>query len=163
MNFKAFRDRLQTVALASGAICLVCGLWTTHLYLNRLSDILFQVSFIIAVVFAALSLPRWRSLLTFAVILFSLWWSGGRAFASYHSTNVSPDGKYRLVIYSTPGLSAFPGQGSDAAGYVQLQDGAGKILAERYVEMVAIAQDARWDAREVDIGRGDYGYSLDLP
>lgn len=163
MKLKALRDRAQTVALISSAACLVSSLWITHLYLNRLSDILFQVSFLIAIVFASLSIPRCRSLLTFAVIAFSLWWSGGRAFASYHSTNFSPDGRYRLVIYSNPSLFVFPGQGSDAAGYVQLQNSDGYVLAEKYIEMVALAQDAKWDAHEVEIGRGDYDYSLNLP
>jgi hypothetical protein len=60
-------------------------------------------------------------------------------------------------------LFAFPGQGSDASGYVQLQDSSGKVLNEGYVDMVQIVYEAEWGGHEVQIGRGDGSYTWSLP
>ncbi|HEX8458650.1 MAG TPA: hypothetical protein VF656_15245 [Pyrinomonadaceae bacterium] len=147
----------------SSLVCFVSGLWVAHFYLNKLSDMLFWLSLSIATVFAILSLPRWKSVAALTVVALSMWWSGGRALAAYHYTNPSPDGRYKLVTYSIPMLFAFPGQGSDASGYVQLQDRSGKVLHEGYVEMVQIVYDAEWSGREVHIGRGDGSYTWELP
>jgi hypothetical protein len=163
MKFKGLRDKAQAIALVSSAACLVSGLWIVHLYLNKLSDLLFWLFLLVAIVFAALSFPRWKSLVALTIVAFSLWWSGGRAFASYHSTNPSPGGRYKLITYSIPMLFAFPGQGSDASGYVQLQDSSGRVLNEGYVEMVQIVYDAEWRTNEVQIGRGDNSYTWKLP
>ena len=163
MNFKSFRDKAQAIALISSASCFISGLWIVHFYLRKFSDVLFVFSLLGAIGFAALSLPRWKSFAAFIIMAVALWWSGGRAFATYHSTNRSADGKYKLVTYSVPMLFAFPGQGSDAFGYVQLQDNSGRVLAEGYVEMVQIIYDAEWKADKVQIGRGDGSYTWNLP
>ena len=163
MSFKNFRSKAQAIALMSGIACFVGGLWITHFCLNRFADILFWASLLVAVVSALLSFPRWKSLAALVIVGLSVWWSGGRAWATYHSTNASPDGRYKLVTYSVPMLFAFPGQGSDASGYVQLQDGSGRVLTEGYVEMVQIVNDAEWSAVEVQIGRGDNSYTWKLP
>ena len=163
MTFKNFRDKAQSIALISSTVCFVSGLWVAHFYLHKLSDILFWRSFFIATFFAVLSLPRWKSLAAIAIVALSVWWSGGRAFATYHYTKPSPDGRYKLVTYSLPMLFAFPGQGSDASGYVQLQDSSGQVLNEGYVEMVQIIYDAEWRTHEVQIGRGDGSYTWELP
>jgi hypothetical protein len=60
-------------------------------------------------------------------------------------------------------LFAFPGQGSDASGYVQLQDSSGKVFNEGYVQMVQIVYDADWATDKVQIGRGDDSYTWKLP
>jgi hypothetical protein len=163
MIFKKLRDKAQIIALISSMGCVVSGLWVAHFYLNRLSDILFLLSLFVAFIFAALSLPRWGSLVALTIVALSIWLSGGRAFATYHSTTPGPDGKYNLVTFSLPMLFAFPGQGSDASGYVQLRDRSGKVLNEGYVEMVQIVYDAEWDGHEVQIGRGDGSYTWSLP
>ena len=163
MTFKNFRHKAQVIALISSIGCFVSGFWVAHFYLNRLSDILFLLSLFVVFIFAALSFPRWKSLVALTIVALSIWWSGGRAFATYHSTRPSPDGKYNLVTFSMPMLFAFPGQGSDASGYVQLRDRSGKVLNEGYVEMVQIVYDAEWDGNEVQIGRGDGSYTWSLP
>jgi hypothetical protein len=163
MTFKNFRDKAQVIALISSMGCFVSGFWVAHFYLSRLSAILFLLSLVVAFIFAVLSFPRWRSLVALTIVALSIWWSGGRAFAAYHSTKPSPDGKYKLVTFSMPMLFAFPGQGSDASGYVQLQDSSGKVLNEGYVDMVQIVYDAEWDGHEVQIGRGDGSYTWSLP
>jgi len=163
MKFKSLRNKAQAVALVSSLVCFVSGLWITHFYLNKISDVLFWLCLLVAIVCAALSLPRWKSLVALTIVAFSLWWSGGRPFAHYHSTRPSPDGRYKLVTYSIPMLFAFPGQGSDASGYVQLQDSSGKILNEGYVQMVQIIYDADWATDKVQIGRGDDSYTWKLP
>jgi hypothetical protein len=163
MIFKAFRDKAQVIALISSLGCFISGFWVAHSYLNRLSDILFLLSLVVAFIFAVLSFSRWRSLVALTIVALSVWWSGGRAFAIYHSTKPSPDGKYNLVTFSMPMLFAFPGQGGDASGYVQLQDRSGKVLNEGYVDMVQIVYDAEWSVHEVQIGRGDGSYTWNLP
>jgi len=163
MTFKNFRDKAQVIALFSSIACFVSGFWVTHSYMNRLSDTLFLLSTLIAFVSAVLSFPRWRSVVALTIVALSIWWSGGRAFATYHSTRPSPDGRYKLVALSMPMLFAFPGQGSDAPGYVQLQDRSGRVLNEGYVEMVQIVYGAEWGADEVQIGRGDGSYTWSLP
>jgi hypothetical protein len=163
MTFNTFRDKAQVIALISSISCFVSGFWVAHFYLNRLSDILFLLTLFVAFIFAALSFPRWRSLVALTIVAFSIWWSVGRAFATYHSRKPSPDGKYNLVTFNMPMLIAFPGQGSDASGYVQLQDRSGKVLNEGYVEMVQIVYDAEWSGHEVQIGRGDGSYTWSLP
>jgi len=162
MKLKSLRDKAQVVALVSSVVCLVSGVWVAHTYLSKRSVALFWYSLLLAIVFAGLSVPRWKSFVALAILPISLWWAGGRPFATYHSTRPSPDGKYKLVTYRIPLLFSFPGQGSDASGYVQLQDSSGKVLNEGYVEIVQIVYDADWSAHEVRIGRGDNSYTWSL-
>jgi len=163
MKSQRLRDTAQAIGLAGSVVCLLSGLWVAHFYLNQASRVLFWLSLMVTIVFATLSLPRWKSFAALTIIVLSLLWTGGRAFAVYHSSSPSPDGKYRLVTYRIPMLFAFPGQASDAAGYVQLQDKSGKILNEGYVEMVQIAYEPDWRTGEVQIGRGDGSYAWNLP
>jgi hypothetical protein len=64
----------------------------------------------------------------------------------------SPDGRYKVVIYSLPQLFPVgPGQGSDANGFVQLQDQEGHVLQEKDVEMVQNIDQIYWGPGKVDI------------
>src|SRR5262245_53366036 len=163
MKFKSLRDKGQAIALFSSAACFVSSLCLAHFYLARFSALPFWFFLLVGIVFAALSFPRWKSLVALTTLALALWWSGGRAFATYHSTRRSPDDRYKLVTYRIPMLFAFPGQASDASGYVQLQDKSGRVLSEGYVQMVQIVYDADWTTHEVQIGKGDYSYTWKLP
>lgn len=64
----------------------------------------------------------------------------------------SPDGRFRIVVYVLPKLFGFPGQGSDAPGFVRLYEKAtGKILAEKDVEMVQLVDEVTWSGTNVSI------------
>ncbi|MGV8122341.1 MAG: hypothetical protein AB2L14_21485 [Candidatus Xenobiia bacterium LiM19] len=45
------------------------------------------------------------------------------------AVSVSPDGKYRLIVYKVPMLCAMPGQGSDHMAVVELRDRYGRLCA----------------------------------
>lgn len=62
-------------------------------------------------------------------------------------TFVRPDGKYKVVVYSTPNPVGGPGQGSDAPGVVRLFDRDGKQLAEARVGMVKDVEKVEWDGK----------------
>lgn len=164
MNFKAVRNIMQPAALFSSLACLVCGVVTTFFFTSNIPTTLFWLFLIISFTAALISFPRWKSLVALVLIALAFIWSAGGGAYGYRSTNPSPDGKYKLVIYSRPMLIAFPGQGSDAPGYVQLQDQSGRVLAGGYVEMVQNAYEVEWREDEVDVGpHGDGSYTWKLP
>lgn len=64
----------------------------------------------------------------------------------------SPDGKYRIVVYSRRQFFPVgPGQGGDASGFVQLQDRTGKVLREKEVAMVQNIDQVYWEQNKVEI------------
>ncbi len=155
MRLKRFKDKSSLAALVSGMVCFLCSLWVIHSIFPKFIDAVFLVSFLVASISAISSFPRRKSLRAFMILLLALWWSGGRVLAGYHSTHTSPDGRYKLVGFSMPGF-AFPGGGSDAPGYVQLQDKSGDVLEEGYLGMIQYIYDVRWGRNEVEVGpRGD--------
>jgi len=75
-----------------------------------------------------------------------------RANATVYRTVVSPDGKYKIVVYRIPEFGmVFPGQAGDAPGYVRLYDQAGHVLAEKDVDMVQNIEQVYWGPGSVDI------------
>jgi hypothetical protein len=163
MNIRIIRGKLQPVALVSSIICSFCGLLTTLFHLGEFFSILFWLFLGTSIISAALSLPRWKSLAALVIIGLAYVWSDGGAPYEYRSTLHSPDEKYKLVIYSRQMLMAFPGGGSDAPGYVQLQDQSGRVLDEGYLGMVQLAYEVEWGEDEVHVGpHGDGSYTWKL-
>src|SRR5262245_61133524 len=75
-----------------------------------------------------------------------------RHAATEYKTSISPDGKYKVVVYRLPDFwSRMPGQAGDAPGYIRLYDRAGHVLAETDVEMVQIADRISWEKNKVNI------------
>jgi len=75
-----------------------------------------------------------------------------RAAASEYKTSLSPDGKYKIVVYRLPDFSfRMPGQSGDAPGYVRLYDSSGRMLAEKDVDMVQAADRISWEKKRVSI------------
>ena len=164
MKFKATRNAMQWVALVGGLACLAFGAATTFFFTSSIHVKLFWLSLVVAVAAALVSLPRRKSLLALALTALAYVWSGGGASYRYRTTLPSPDGRFKLVVYGRPMPVAFPGQGSDAPGYVQLQDRSGMVLEEGYVEMVQNAYEVEWRADEVAVGpHGDGSYTWRLP
>jgi hypothetical protein len=57
--------------------------------------------------------------------------TGHRARASEYQAFESPDGRFRVVVYSFPSPAPMmPGQGGDARGFVRLYDLSGRLLRE---------------------------------
>ncbi len=78
------------------------------------------------------------------------WWR--KLLASELMREPSPDGRYAMVVYRFPMLFSSIGGGSDAPGYVQLQDQQGHVLHEADLEMVQLAYGSiRWTTSEVEI------------
>lgn len=164
MRFKAIRDVAQWVALGGGLACLACGMATTSFFTSNIAAKLFWPFLVVAFAAALISLPRWKSLLGLALLALVYVWSDSGASYRYRTTFPSPDGRYKLVIYSRRMSVALPGQGSDAPGYVQLQDQSERVLEGGYVEMVQNAYEVEWRAGEVDVGpHGDGSYTCGLP
>jgi hypothetical protein len=92
-------------------------------------------------------------LILFAVICVSIftWKKYCRSKAEIYRTYLSPGGEFKIVVFRIPMSMAFPGQSGDAPGYVQLQDGSGKVLKEKKVEMVQIIEPPVWSKTGVEI------------
>lgn len=75
-----------------------------------------------------------------------------------HSTSVSPDGRFKVVLQTVPPLIAMPGQGSDAAGTAYLYDASGQELARAPFEMVQLVK-INWSETQVQLGVANW----DLP
>lgn len=73
------------------------------------------------------------------------------SLAEEYTTFPSPDGKFKIVVYRYPTLSAMPGQSGDAPGYVTLYDERGRALASASVEMVQNVDQVRWEEHKVDV------------
>ncbi len=67
----------------------------------------------------------------------------------------SPDGKYKVITYTKPGIPIFamPGQGSDRDGFARVYDLAGNLLCQVDVPMVGsvYSTDIRWRKKYVSI------------
>ena len=71
--------------------------------------------------------------------------------AEEHLRYASPDSAFVLVVYRYPRLYAMPGQGSDAPGFVELQDREGRRYQRRKVEMVQLVETPEWTASRVRV------------
>lgn len=77
------------------------------------------------------------------------WWR--RLLASEAYRDISPDQRYAMVVFREPMLFSAIGGGSDAPGYVQLQDARGRVLQEAPLEMIQLAHPIEWSAQSVEI------------
>lgn len=94
--------------------------------------------------------------IAFVCIAASLWMSGCKPSAvneaDVYRTEVSPDQRFKLVVYRTPRFVAFPGQSSDAPGQVRLYDlKTGTVLQQKSVEMVQLIDQIEWSDRQLHI------------
>jgi hypothetical protein len=93
--------------------------------------------------------PRWLKVVlgilgVSAIIAFGLhvWY---RSSAAEYRSYMSPDGRFKMVVYRLPMLVAMPGQSSDAPGFVRLYDQrSGRILQQKDVEMVQDIDRFEW-------------------
>jgi ankyrin repeat protein len=69
------------------------------------------------------------------------------------STHSSPDGRFKVEIFTDPVLFAMPGQGSDASGMVYLYDTTGQKIAQKSFPMLQLVQ-LNWTEDELDLGLG---------
>ena len=68
-----------------------------------------------------------------------------------YRTYLSPDRRFNVVVQRFPMKFAFPGQSGDAPGRVQLCDASGKVLREKEIEMVQLADNVSWSDTNVEI------------
>lgn len=69
-----------------------------------------------------------------------------------YRTEVSPDQRFKVVVYRAPMDRALPGQSSDAPGLVRLYDQkTGKVLQQKNVEMVQLIDQFEWTATHLHI------------
>jgi hypothetical protein len=93
--------------------------------------------------------PTWQKIVLVvvgisALIAFGLhaWY---RSSAGEYRSYLSPDGRFKMVVYRLPMLVAMPGQSSDAPGFVRLYDQrSGRILQQKDVEMVQDIDRFEW-------------------
>ena len=58
---------------------------------------------------------------------------------------MSPDKRFKMIVYRIPMTSAMPGQSGDAPGFVRLYDERnGRILEQKDVEMVQLIDQPEW-------------------
>ena len=68
-----------------------------------------------------------------------------RASAAEFRSYLSPDGRFKMVVYRLPMPMAMPGQSSDAPGFVRLYDQrSGRILQQKDVDMVQNVDQFEW-------------------
>jgi hypothetical protein len=68
-----------------------------------------------------------------------------RSSATEYRSYLSPDGRFKMVVFRLPMLMAMPGQSSDAPGFVRLYDQrSGRILQQKEVEMVQNIDQFEW-------------------
>jgi hypothetical protein len=68
-----------------------------------------------------------------------------RTSAEEYRSYMSPDGRFKMVVYRLPMFVAMPGQSSDASGFVRLYDlKSGHILQQKNVEMVQNIDRFEW-------------------
>jgi hypothetical protein len=90
----------------------------------------------------------------------------GKITASQARTIVSPDDKYKIVVYVYVGLTAaMPGQGSDRDGFVRVYDANDNLLCEEEATLAGqiYGPEIRWRAGSVSIPTGDGFVSCNLP
>lgn len=75
-----------------------------------------------------------------------------KARAEEYRSYLSPDGRFKMVIYRIPMETAMPGQASDAPGFVRLYDQrTGRILQQKDVEMVQMINQFEWSSTNLYI------------
>lgn len=84
-------------------------------------------------------------------IVIALLGAGCGLAAEEHARYASPDSAFVLVVYRYPRVYAMPGQGSDAPGFVELQDREGKRYEKQKVEMVQLVETPEWTAERVRV------------
>ena len=78
--------------------------------------------------------------------------TGHRPRASEYQAFESPDGRFRVVVYSFPSPAPMmPGQGGDARGFVRLFDRSGRLLREEPVDRVQRISSLRWENGQLEI------------
>ena len=78
--------------------------------------------------------------------------SGSKTGAEEYRSSVSPDGRFKVVVYRIPTHSAMPGQSGDARGFVPLHDQrTARILEEKDVEMVQNIEQFEWSPTNLHI------------
>jgi hypothetical protein len=90
----------------------------------------------------------------------------GKLTALQGRTLVSPDGKYKVVVYLYLRFTAaMPGQGSDRDGFVRVYDADDNLLCEREAPMAGqiLGPDIRWRERSVSIPTANGFESCNLP
>lgn len=71
--------------------------------------------------------------------------SDPKAKAEEYRSYLSPDNRFKLVVYRIPMTTAMPGAASDAPSFVRLYDTkTGSILEEKNVEMVQMISNLNW-------------------
>lgn len=151
MNCRKTSEKLEIIALLSSVIGFIVGLCTNVLMLNAWAVPLFWLLMLLSAIAAMLSF-RWKALFALFLIPVSIVGAGWGLPYSYHSTHSSPDGEYRLVVYSRMQPLAFPGQGSDAPGHIQLQNKSGQVKGAIDVDMVQQVYNTQWHEDKVSIG-----------
>jgi hypothetical protein len=69
-----------------------------------------------------------------------------------YRTFVSPDKRFKIVVYRTPQNISMPGQSSDAPGEICLyRVDNGKLLQKQSVEMVQLVEEVTWSTTNVYI------------
>jgi hypothetical protein len=78
--------------------------------------------------------------------------SGNISKAQEYRSFMSPDGRFKVVVYRISTESAMPGQAGDAPGFVRLYDvRTGRVLEQRDVEMVQLIDQFEWSATNLSI------------
>ena len=93
--------------------------------------------------------PRWLKVILAVLVVGVLVASGFRAWhrsgAEEYWSYLSPDGRFKMVVYRIPMIMAMPGQSGDASGFVRLYDQrSGRILQQKDVEMVQNIDQFEW-------------------
>ncbi|HXI71019.1 MAG TPA: hypothetical protein VNN22_11755 [Verrucomicrobiae bacterium] len=93
--------------------------------------------------------PRWPTVVL-AVLGFGVLVAFGlrawhRSGAEEYRSYLSPDGRFKMVVYRIPMIMAMPGQSGDASGFVRLCDQrSGRVLYQKDVEMVQGIDQFEW-------------------
>jgi hypothetical protein len=86
------------------------------------------------------------------VLVYALFRRHQRSQATEYLSYLSPDRRFKLVIYRLPMAFAMPGQGSDAPGIVRLYDlKHGRLIQEQDVEMVQMIDQFEWSQTNLHI------------
>ena len=79
----------------------------------------------------------------------------------------SPDGRFRVEAYGNffyCFIPCAPGQGGDRPAMVKLIEvETGRMLAKAHVDRLVLVHDTFWYTNSVEITRGDYGHTFELP
>jgi len=102
------------------------------------------------------ALPKWLRTILVVCIFVGLGAFGLRAWyrslAEEYRSYLSPDGRFKMVVYRLPMLMMMPGQSSDAPGIVRLYDQrSGRVLEQKDVEMVQNIDHFEWSSTNLYI------------